>query len=503
MTPEQARLLVRQAFREQDLTLDVIKRSDPRLVWALRRIAGLIKTLPKPGDMMRESQWRQMRANVMNELDGYARTVGAEALETLKAEVDRSEEFARGYIRLGLEKATESGQTVKTNTAVSLGVNQAQPFQAFVLGKELTVTTGRTYFEAFNRAGVAGQSFAKAFGVKLDEAGGILQVPAGRKGVARYFMTSIDRLVMQGILEGRLTEDIAQDLIFDSIKGGLSLGQSAKSLKTSAVTVVRTAIADGLNRAHEQFWDANDSWEWTDPVTGEEHSGKIIQGWIFDAITDSRACPDCSMLDQKYAPRRDDLPAPPLHPRCRCIRRPISETERLLMREDAEEARRREKAGIKPQTVGSAVELYEAKDLPGRRRGESPKDFIKRMNGKRRAAQQDGRDLPERWYSTPVKKDGKTFYRVARDLPAFGREGVRRVPEWLGERDGNGFMVNDATRIDFFGGGKAGATRNELFKRLVQGGKSPREAMVQLLSVDKEEGRRRFRFKPVDQLKAG
>jgi hypothetical protein len=64
-------------------------------------------------------------------------------------------------------------------------------------------------------------------------------------------------------------------------------------------------------------------------------------------------------------------------------------------------------------------------------------------------------------------------------------------------------MVNDATRIDFFGGGKAGATRNELFKRLVQGGKSPREAMVQLLSVDKEEGRRRFRFKPVDQLKAG
>jgi hypothetical protein len=37
----------------------------------------------------------------------------------------------------------------------------------------------------------------------------------------------------------------------------------------------------------------------------------------------------------------------------------------------------------------------------------------------------------------------------------------------------------------------------------VQVGKSPREAMVQLLSIDKEEGRRRYRFRPVDQLKAG
>jgi len=497
MTPEQARLLVRQAFLEQDLTVDVVRRAEPRLVWALRRIAGLIKTLPEAGDLMRETQWRQIRAAAMVELDAYARTLGAETLDTLKAEVDRAEEFARGYIKLGVEGATEAGERVAAASSVSLGINNAQPFQAFVLGKDVTVTTGRTYFAAFNQAGVAGQNFAKAFGVKLDNAGGILQVPAGRKGVARYFMTSIDRLVTQGILEGRTTEDIAQDLIFDSIKGGLSLGSSARSLKTSATTVVRTAIADGLNRAHEQFWDANDDWKWTDPETGEEHQGKIIAGWMFDAVTDSRACPDCSMLDQKYAPQRDALPATPIHPRCRCIRRPITNTQRELMREDAAEARRREKAGLKPQTMGSAVELYEAKDMPGRRRGESPKDFIKRMNGKRRAAQQDGRDLPERWYSTPVKKDGKTFYRRAVDLPAVGRDGIRRLPEWLA-------TTNKTTQVDFFGGGNAGAIRQAQFVALMEkGGMTPREAMVRLLSVDRDEGRRRYRFKPVKELEGG
>jgi len=487
MTPEQARLLVRQAFREQDLTLETIRRADPNLVWALRRIAGLIKRLPPPGDLMRESNWRQQRAAAMAEMDRYARSLGEETLQTLKAEIDRSEEFSRGYIKAGVEGATQVGEQVQRSTVARVGVNQAPPFNAYVLNRELSVTTGQTYYRAFNKAGVAGQTFAQAFGVKLDDLGGILQVPTGRGGVARYFMTSIDRLVMQGILAGTDTEEIAQNLIFDSIRGGLSLGSSAKSLKSSAVTVVRTAIADGLHRAHEEFWDANDDWEWTDPLSGEKRSGKVIQGWIFDATTDSRACPDCAMQDQKYAPERDGLPAPPLHPRCRCSRRPVTETERALMKQDAAEARRREQAGLAPQTIGSGVELYEAKDLPGRRRGESPKEFIERMQRKRKAANRDRREPPDRWYATPVKKDGKTFYRVARDLPAVGRDGVRRVPEWLA-------TTSKATQVDFFGT----EARQERFQELIKGGATPREAMVQLLSVDKEEGRRRYRFKALE-----
>ena len=75
-----------------------------------------------------------------------------------------------------------------------------------------------------------------------------------------------------------------------------------------------------------------------------------------------------------------------------------------------------------------------------------------------------------------------------------------RVPEWLGQKNGNGFVVSDATRIDFFGGGKAGEERNELFKRLIKNGKGSREALVELLSVDRRVKVGRYRFKPVAKL---
>ena len=501
MTPEQAKLLVRQAFREQGLTGDVIKGIDPALISTLLRIKGRIKTLPPPGDLLREQAWRQTRSQLYADLDRFANELGREVLTTLKGEVQRSEEFARGYMELGVEKATTAGQTVTARTSVTVGAGpafQAQPLQTFVMGNEITVTTGQTYFKAISQAGVAGKDFQALFGTAIDQTSGLISVGGTKTGVARFYMTSIDRLVTQGILEGRATEEIASDLVGESFRG-LNLGMTGRQLRVQATTVVRTAIADSLNRAHEAFWSANNDWSWTDPETGEEHSGTLIQGYIFDAITDSRACPECSMYDQKYATKIDDLPRAPLHPRCRCIRRPVTNTERLLMKEDAEEAR----AGRGPKTGGSAVELYTEADLRKSgtlKRGQSMKDFLALQKSRRRAAQQQGRDLPERWYATPVKKDGKTYWRKAVDLPPVGRAGVMRVPEWLGQKNGNGFVVSDATRVDFFGGGKAGEARNEVFKRLIKEGKGAREALVELLSVDRRVKVGRYRFKPVAKL---
>jgi hypothetical protein len=54
--------------------------------------------------------------------------------------------------------------------------------------------------------------------------------------------------------------------------------------------------------------------------------------------------------------------------------------------------------------------------------------------------------------------------------------------------------------VDFFGGGGAGLTRQEHFQRLIASGKSPREAMVAMLSRDKQEGYTHWRFKPVKAL---
>jgi hypothetical protein len=498
MTPEQARLLVRQAFIEQGLTGSVIKGIEPDLIAALLRIAGRIKTLPKPGDLMREQVWRQTRPQLYADLDRFANRLGVDLLNTLKGQVQSAEEFARGYVELGVEKATATGQNVTAGSSVTVGAGptfQAQPFQSFVMGKDITVTSGQTYFKAISQAGVAGKDFQALFGASINQTDGFISVGGKGTGVARFYMTSIDRLVTQGILEGRLTEDIASDLVGESFRG-LNLGMTGRQLKTQATTVVRTAIADSLNRAHEAFWSANNDWEWTDPNTGEEHKGTLIKGFIFDATTDSRACPECSMWDQKYATKIDDLPRAPLHPRCRCVRRPVTNTERLLMKEDAEDAR----DGRGPKTVGSGIELQTEEDLRksgALRRGESMKDFLGRQKRLRKAAQQQGRDLPERWYATPVKKDGKVYWRKAVDLPPVGRAGVMRVPEWLGQKNGNGFVVSDATRIDFFGGGKAGEARNETFKRLIKEGKGSREALVALLSVDRNVKVGRYRFKPV------
>lgn len=472
MTPDQAKQLVHLAFHEQSLAAQITKGADPALLSALRSIAQMIQGLPPEGDLLREQAWRRLKPQVMRELDQFAGRFGDEVLSALKTEAAAAEKFAVDYVR----HAPEAPRPV-----VSAAAPPAVP--TLIFGQDIPVTTGRIYYNAISQTEVAGQRLTKLFGKTIDEAGGILTVGQERTGMARFFMTSIDRRVTEGILTGQTTEAIAQDLIFDSVKGGLNLGKTARQLKGQATTVARTAVANALNRAHEAFWDANNKWEWTDD-SGVKREGTVIQGYVFDATTDSRACPECAMYDQKFAKRREELPPTPLHPRCRCIRRPVTGTELELMRED-------KKAG---QDGGTGVQLYQASELPGKKKGESAADFIKRKRAERKVALAGGKDVSERWYATPVKQNGKTFYRVAKDLPVEDRTGVRRVPEWLAK-------TNRTTQVEFFGGGKPGAIRQEAFSKLVDKGMDPREALNRLLSVDREDGYKRFRFKPAGSLR--
>lgn len=476
MTPQQARQLLHLAFHQQSLTAEIMKGADAALVASLRIIAGRIKTLPPEGDLLREQTWRRMKPQIMQELDQFSRRFGEEVINALKGEAVAAERFALEYVQAAPERRVSPKPLVDPTTP------QAVPM--FINNQDLPVTTGRIYFNAIAQTEVVGQKFTKLFGKSIDEAGGILTVGSERTGMARFFMTSIDRMATEGILKGETTEEIAQNLIFDSIrrKDGLNLGKTARQLKGQATTVARTAVANALNRAHEAFWDANNDWEWEDEE-GNKRSGKIIEGYIFDAVTDSRACPECAMYDQKFAKRREELPSTPLHPRCRCIRRPVTGTELELMKEDRK----------KGQTGGTGIQLYQASELPGKKKGESAKDFIKRKREERRAAVAAGKDLPERWYATPVKQNGKTFYRVARDLPVEDGTGVRRVPEWLAK-------TNRTTQVEFFGGGKPGIERQKAFEALVDKGMDPREALNKLLQQDRVDGFKRYRFKPAASL---
>lgn len=145
------------------------------------------------------------------------------------------------------------------------------------------------------------------------------------------------------------------------------------------------------------------------------------------------------------------------------------------------------------QSGGTGIKLYRESELPGKRNGETAKDFIKRKRQERREAIANGKDLSQRWYATPVKQNGQTFYRMAEDLPAIGKQGVVRVPEWLSS-------TNKTTQIEFFGGGRPGKIRQEAFERLIEQGTHPREALNRLLSSDRVDGFKRYRFKPSGEL---
>ena len=451
MDERQARLLIRQAFREQDLTVRVTNAADAALVASLQRAAALIKTLPAAGDLMREQAWRKLKPQIMQELDRYANELGRQTLDALKGEIEQAEVVARAFIPVPTPGGAEAVSTVW-------------------MGNEIRVTSGDLYFRALSKAGVAGQSFLEVFGTSVDKAGGILTVGEKRTGLARFFMTTIDRVVTRGLLEGRQTIDMADDLIFDSIKGGLNLGQSAKQLRANAITVVRTAIMDANSRAREAFWDAND---------------EDIVRWYFDALSDSRTCPWCAMYDQKEAKSRDELPKVPVHPRCRCQVLPLTKAALLLREEDRKDG---------TLQGGSAVELFKESELPGRRKGETAKEYIARMRDERKRAQAAGGDLSERWYATPVKKDGVTYWRRARDLPPTGKSGVMNVPQWLA-------TTNKTTQIDFFGGGGPGALRQQRFDQMIGEGLSPREALARLLSADgNARNVKRYRFKTKKEL---
>lgn len=451
MTPEQAKLLIRQAFREQDLSIQTVNAADSALLATLQRVAGLIKTLPPAGDLFREQAWRKLKPQIMQELDGYARQLGRQTLEVLKGEVEQAEVVARAFVPVPRPGGAEAFGTVW-------------------MGDQIRVTAGDLYYRALSKAGVAGQSFLEVFGTSVDKGGGILTVGEKRTGLARFFMTTIDRVVTRGLLEGRQTIDMADDLIVDSIKGGLNLGFSAKQLRANAVTVVRTAIIDANARAREAFWDAND---------------EDIVRWYFDALSDSRTCPWCAMYDQKEAKERDKLPKIPLHARCRCQVLPLTKAALILREEDREDG---------TLQGGSAVELFREDELPGRRKGETAKEYIARMREERKRAQAAGGDLSERWYATPAKKDGVTYWRRARDLPPTGKSGVMNVPQWLA-------TSNKTTQVEFFGGGGPGALRQQRFEEMLRQGLNPREALAKLLSADgNARNVKRYKFKPAKSL---
>lgn len=82
---------------------------------------------------------------------------------------------------------------------------------------------------------------------------------------------------------------------------------------TVALNVTTTAVADAARDASKVVQDANK---------------RILIGWAWQSRRDASVCPLCLSMDGREFPLR--VPGPRSHPRCRCVRRPVTKPWRAL-----------------------------------------------------------------------------------------------------------------------------------------------------------------------------
>lgn len=487
MNEEQARALVADAFKQLDLSETILKRSDTALYRALVVITRRIGQLPPEGDLMREVVWKKLQRDLLPELNLYAKRLGVEVLTTLKAELVNIERFAASYIEVPLEinGRTTLGQEVSAQTQVNVGgfssgatadpnvrkIENPFNFTAQVAGESVTVRSGNLAYKALSQVEVAGTNVRNLLGVGISEAGELIPLKKGNPSFGSFLLKSVDKHVRLGILRGDTTEALARSLVSDSIRGKLVMGATGKQLRSAAMTVARTAVADTTERVHEAFWDANSD---------------RIAAWSYEGSMDGRICEQCLPWDGVIKKDRDDLPVVPQHPRCRCRRIPETRTSLALRKGDQKDN----------PNAGTSIEYFNEAQLSakfGRKNGEDFDGFLKRVSGPRERGEGVGDDSRWRVFKTPQKgPDGERWFRASHDLRLNNGRPVNAA-EWLGQAE-------PATQQQFFGSGssKAGAVRAEIFRRKVASGRSPQQALNELLSGDRMQGRQ---FIPLSKLK--
>lgn len=481
MEESQAKALIRDAFKQLELSELSAKKADAELYRALIRITSRIRGLPPHGDIMREKVWRKIRRDLPELLNPYVQKLGLETLTTLKAEIVNIEKFARSYIEIPLEIAGEKGKVTVGGFSSGItpdpnirAIESPLNFTAQVHGQQTTVRAGASSLKVLNKIQVAGANVQKLLGVGVNEAGKVILLDKRVPELGGFLFKSVEREVTLGILRGDTTEAIARQLVSSvGVDRGV-LGAAAKKVRSQAMGVTRTVVADATQRIHEQVWDQLDK---------EGNDKTRIVSWRYEGSMDGRICERCLPWDGAVKKNRSDLPAVPQHPRCRCVRLPETRTS-ISLKGDP--------------NAGTAIEYFNEQQLSekfGRKRGEDFNGFLKRVSGPRERGQGVGDNRSWRVYKTPQKgPDGERWYRASHDLSLKNGRPLNAAG-WLGQAE-------PATQQQFFGGGssKVGAIRAEIFRKKIKSGKTAQQALNELLTGDKMEGQR---FIPLSKLNVG
>ena len=143
--------------------------------------------------------------------------------------------------------------------------------------------------------------------------------------------------------------------------------------------------------------------------------------WV--AALDSRTCPVCAPLDGSVKDDKKDFPKTPVHVNCRCLVVLIDPDDKGRVRYGQE--------ALREQPTGDGA------------------------------------------YKTKKKVKGERLFRKTRKVETVNDQSPRYA-DFLN-------TAGETTQQMFFGGGKAGTKRAKKFKRLIQNGSSPQDALVRVI----------------------
>jgi SPP1 gp7 family putative phage head morphogenesis protein len=193
--------------------------------------------------------------------------------------------------------------------------------------------------------------------------------------------------------------------------------QLKKQLEGDEMAFARTAIQDYNRQVKEQVWSAN-----------RDAFARLGLKYEWVAALDSRTCPTCAPLDGDVRDAKGDFPKTPVHVNCRC---------QVVL--------------VDPEDPGKIRYGQVISDRP--LSGKGTYKTQKRINGK---------DWNRQNRQVDLRDDGKS----------------PRYADWLAQMAEKQDPASIDTLREFFGGGDAGNTRADNFRKDVRKGVDPAAALV-------------------------
>ena len=267
---DQLKGLIRHAFSERNVADRAVLGVDALLSQVMLNVKRLVETLPNE-NLLRNRAWRELEPLVLIEMAPYAQGFRQSITQQevvagpdMEAYAIRQAEYAGAKITNGLGAATPASVTAQVNRAV--------------IGK-------KRFDQLFADSGTPSIFTKSMFKV-------------------------VDRNVRSGIISGKTTQEIADDIVHETISRGvpgvsLRGKTSVRAIRAQSMAMARTVTADVSRQIRQEVYAANaDALE--DMV------------YLYSAALDSRTCPTCAAYDGRRWNSESDAPVTPIHPNCRC-----------------------------------------------------------------------------------------------------------------------------------------------------------------------------------------